>query len=224
MKQTAGQSRRGMLALLLILLSGTSPCYALPFFDFYGFSYVVGQPLTVGSVVTVPARLNTIQPDPIWPLDFNLNEYTITVDALEIVAVDVYGPVVNVTFASSTIGLYRDPMQNSDFTPGPPNALVPATFVDGEPELTGVLSDMVMMFNSATGNGTVSGSIAWTGGSRLPELASPDGWTYFGGVSNHTDLGIPDGYDLAWDPQIYGPEVPVPVESGSWGRIKQLYR
>jgi hypothetical protein len=82
---------------------------------------------------------------------------------------------------------------------------------------------MVMVFDSASGTGTVSGFFDWTGGARLGDLENPNGWTYFGGVSNHPGLGIPNGYDLAWDPQVYGPEPASPVETGSWGRIKQHF-
>jgi hypothetical protein len=209
------------LGLLLITVLLATPAHAQPFFDFHGYSYLDGPPFAVGTAFQVPALFNIIQPDPIWPLDFDLNEYTIMVEGLTISDVQTAGPVLIMTLSGGTVGVYADPSKNSAWTDNPPNAQVPATFVDGGPELLGHFTSMDMIFDTSSGTGSISGLITWTGGARLSQIDDPVDWTYFGGVSNHAGLGIPPGYDLAWDPQIYGPEGGTPVERTSWGSIKR---
>ncbi len=198
---------------------------ALPFFDFQGYSYLDGPANTVGTVVTVPALMNEIQPDPVWPLDFVNHEYTVLVEGLTIQEVSVVNSFVTVYYSGGTIRLCEDPSKNATsegWEPNPPNVAVPDYFGDGEVLLEGVFVDMVMFFNASTGNGTVSGSLDWTGGSRLADLDGTTGWTYFGGVSSNPIFDIPDGYDLVWDPQLYGPE-PTPALESSWGLLKRHF-
>lgn len=221
------QSARNALFVVpavLVLLIGASPAGALPFFDFHGFSYADGAQDEVGTRVSVPTILNQIQPDPIWPLDFVNNEYTIMVEGLEVTNVESMGPILTITYGGGTISLLRDPSRNSVWAENPPNASVPSTFTDGEVQLVGQFTEMVLMYNTLVGAGTVSGTFNWNGGSLLGQLETPNGWTYFGGVSEDPGFGIPAGYGRAWDPQIYGPEPSVPVEQGTWGHLKQLYR
>jgi hypothetical protein len=210
------------LGAIVILALAAGPASALPFFDFHGYSYLNGPGFTVGTSVQVPALFNVIQPDPIWPLDFVNNEYTIMAAGLTITDVQSAGPMLILTLSGGSIGLYEDPLRNSVWAASPPSALVPATFQDGTAELVGHFTSMDMIFDTGTGTGTISGTITWTGGARLAQIGNPAGWTYFGGVSNHAGLGIPVGYDLAWDPQIYGPEE-TPVLNSSWGAIKHTF-
>ena len=195
----------------------------MPFFDFNGFSYLNGSPAQVGTVVTVAAKFNEIQPNPIWPLDLVGNEYTVLVEDLTITSVESYGSFLQITYGGGTIAVYRDPLRNGTWAPNPPNSQVPSSFADGVPELVGHFTEMALFFDDASGTGTVSGLVDWTSGDHFAQLADPAGWTFFGGVSNHAGLGIPEGYDLAWDPQLYGPQIPVPVEIGTWGALKARY-
>jgi hypothetical protein len=211
----------GAIAILAGL--GATPCQADPFFDFYGFSYLDGPPNTVGTTVQVPMLLNTIQPDPIWPLDFSGHEYTVTVENAVISEVQAMGPMLSITYVGGTIAMRGDGAKNAQWAANPPNALVPATFDDGETLLSGTLTEFVEIWSPMAGTGTISATITWTGGSRLGDLVNPSNWTLFGGVSNNPDLGIPGGFDLAWDPQFYGPGI-TPVKSGSWGSIKANFR
>lgn len=215
-----GRGRVPAALLALAVLATTAA--ADPFFDFHGYSYLDGPAFTVGTRVSVPTRFNEIQPDPVWPLDLVANEYTVMVSDLVIASVLVAGPIRTVTFSGGGIGIYRDAARNSAFAANPPNAAVPATFTDGVAELSGGFAGLVMIWNTLSGTGTVSGDVVWTGGARFGDLPAADGWTYFGGVSNHAGLGIPAGYDLAWDPQLYG-QSPTPTESSSWGRVKNLF-
>jgi hypothetical protein len=207
------------------LATGLSPAAAeIPFFDFAGYSYLDGPAWQVGTRVTLVARFNPIQPNPIWPVDLEANEYTVLAEGLEIVSAVSDGGFVEVAFGGGTLAIFRDGARNSSYSPAPPNAEVPATFADGATELSGAFTELVLLFDQGTGIGTVSGFVDWTGGEKLPILSDPNHWTFFGGVSDHSGLGIPPGYDLAWDPQIYGPETPVPVVEQSWGALKARYR
>lgn len=213
----------GVAGIILLLVVAAAPARAEePFFDFAGFSYLAGPPAEPGTMVTIVMRLNEIQPQPIWPLDFGTNEYTVLVDDLQITQVVSYDTILEITYAGGNIALLADAAKNSVYAPLPPNASVPATFGDGSLELLGHFTELLLFYDTVSGVGTVSGLVDWSSGSRLPLLDQPNGWTFFGGVSNHPGLGIPDGYDLAWDPQIYGP-APSPVETGSWGSIKKRY-
>lgn len=221
--QLSGSKGLAILSVLLLVLAVAPAASALPFFDFSGYSYLEGPAFTVGTTVHVPALLNVIQPDPIWSLDFEHNEYTVHVAGLIISDVQSYGPIRVLALTGGTVEFHADPARNSAWLQNPPNAVVPSTFTDGLAELSGLFTSMDMVFDTSTGVGTISGTIRWTGGARLGEIGNPEGWTYFGGVSNHAGLGIPAGYDLAWDPQIYGPENNTPVERSSWGAIKEKF-
>jgi hypothetical protein len=213
----------GILGPAALLLGTGLPAWGMPFFDFHGFSYLNGPPNMIGTTVTVPTLFNLIQPDPIWPVNFDNEEYTVLVTDLRISRVEQLGSITNVTYEGGTIALYRDPTRNANWLVHPPNGSVPSSFKDGEALLVGRFTDLVMVFNSRSGSGTISGQLDWTGGTRLSQMPSRTGWTYFGGVSSHANLGIPAGYDLAWDPQIYGPDMPNQVRSMTWGGVKDLY-
>ena len=196
----------------------------MKFFDFSGYSYLSGPPARVGTVTTVAAKFNTIQPNPVWPLELLDKEYTVMIRDLTIASVEASGSFQVITYSGGTIEVHADPAKNASWAPNPPNGSVPSTFLDGGADLIGVFTEMTLYFSTNNGTGTVSGLVNWEGGSRRAGMANPFGWTVFGGVSNHDGLGIPMGYDLAWDPQLYGPEVPSPVEVRSWGAVKSAFR
>ena len=212
------------LALVALLAcTGSAARADLPFFDFAGFSYLDGEAWQAGTVVTVAAKFNPIQPNPIWPLDLAANEYTVLVEDLEIASVLDYGGFLEVTYSGGTIAVYEDAVQNGIYAPNPPNGAVPATFSDGALQLGGAFTELVVLYDVPSGVGTVSGFVDWSAGAKLATIGDPVHWTFFGGVSNHAGLGIPAGYDLAWDPQIYGPDTPLPVSEESWGAIKARF-
>jgi hypothetical protein len=196
----------------------------MTFFDFSGYSYLSGPPAQVGTVATVAAKFNAIQPNPVWPLELLDKEYTVMIRDLTIASASSYGSFQEITYSGGTIEVRADAARNGTWAPNPPNSMVPSTFLDGEADLLGIFTEMILFFDTASGTGTVSGLVNWQGGAKYEGMANPVGWTVFGGVSNHDGLGIPAGYDLAWDPQMYGPEVPSPVESRSWGAVKGAFR
>jgi hypothetical protein len=213
----------GFASAMLILPAG-SAFSEMGFFDFAGYSYLAGPPAQAGTVTAVAAKFNTIQPNPLWPLDLLGKEYTVMMQDLTIASVNSYGSFQVITYSGGTMEVHADPAKNGTWAPNPVNSMVPSTFLDGGADLIGIFTEMTLFFNTAAGTGTVSGLVNWEGGSKYGGLANPIGWTVFGGVSNHDGLGIPAGYDLAWDPQLYGPETPNPVEKRSWGSVKNAFR
>jgi hypothetical protein len=159
----------------------------------------------------------------VWPLDLANEECTVMIQDLTVATVASYGTFQTITYSGGTIQVLVDPAMNGAWEPNPPNASVPSTFLDGDVDLAGVFTEMTLFFNTATGNGTVSGLVNWQGGARFAGLQNPVGWTVFGGVSNHDGYGIPLGYNLVWDPQLYGPETPNPVQERSWGALKNAF-
>ena len=213
-----------VLATVSLMLAPQRASAEMPYLDFSGFSYLSGPPSQVGTVTTVAAKFNPIQPNPLWPLDLAGSEYTVVVQGLTIASVSSYGTFQVILYSGGTIEVHADPAQNGTWAPSPPNGLVPATFLDGGGELIGIVTEMTLFYDTAVGTGTVSGLVDWHGGSRCAGLASPLGWTVFGGVSSQAGLAIPAGWHLAWDPQLYGPETPNPVVKRSWGAVKHSFR
>jgi hypothetical protein len=211
------------LSILLLVVPVKAARADLPFFDFSGYSYVSGPPAQVGTIVTVAAKFNGIQPNPSWPLDLVNNEYTVMIQDLAVAAVNSYGPFQEITYAGGTITIHVDAAKNAAWAANPPNGQTPATFLDGDLALVGSMTDMILFYDTSTGTGTVSGLVNWAGGARRDALQNPVGWTFFGMVSSEAGLGIPAGYDLAWDPQLYGPERSNPVVPKSWGGVKHAF-
>jgi hypothetical protein len=215
-------SRRITLCIFL-LTAWLGTAVANPFFDFYGFNYLDGPPLSVGTLVTVPMVFDPIQPNPALPLDLEGNEYTVLITDLQIVDVQSSGGVAVVTFDGGLIQIFEDPAKNAVWADDPPNAQVPGTFVDGILILGGVFTDCMMLFDLTLGTGTVQGHVDFNSGSRLEELLVPTGWLFYGGVTTNPLAGIPPGYEMAWDPQLMSPET-VPTRTSTWGQVRGLFR
>ena len=134
-------------------------------------------------------------------------------------------------YGGGTIDIYADPTPDATFAPLPPNAAVPATFVDDPPPiLTGIFTGFLVRTNNFTTfqTGDMQGNIVWTGGTLFPVLAGgnpePCPGLFTGGMTWSTapGIGIP-GYMFRHDGKI-DLQCPVPARSETWGKIKQLYR
>jgi hypothetical protein len=194
----------------------------MPFMDFAGYSYRSAPTTRVGTLVSVAAKFNGIQPNPVWQFERS-GEYTVMVQGLAIASVNSFGTYQEIAYSGGSIEVHLNAGGNTTWAPIPPNAQVPSTFLNEDADLTGLFTELTLFYDTASGVGVVSGLVSWTGGRRMSGLSRSTGWTVFGGVSNHVGLGIPPGYDLAWDLQLYGPEVPNPVETRSWGSIKSAF-
>lgn len=217
------KSTRNLLSILILLLISGDPAVARPFFDFYGYSYLEGPANTVGTRVSVPMRFDSFQPDPVLPIDLEGNEVTIVLDDLEIAEVADYGGVLVLTYSGGRMRFYEDPARNSDWAPYPPNGSVPSTFEEGTLILEGSLAECIQLYDSVTGVGTLQGQFDFDGGTRLAELPTSEGWLFFGGTTVDPRIGIPDGYEMAWDPQLIQPD-PIAARPATWGEIKARYR
>jgi hypothetical protein len=198
-----------LLIMALVVVVGTPGlASAQQWFDFNGQTLlpaVVGDPLTSYTVVNNNGVIDT----PI-PLDFDNFQYTIVITGL-IMDID-NGDMGGQTFSGGVITLFEDDATVADFT----NA---ASFVDGTPLLTGTFQ----IFNRAlftSSNGSGSGTVDWTGGTRLDEFAPADqlNWTFVVGISNRSSVTEP-GYDENWDGKVEPIE---PVVSGEFMSVGQL--
>jgi hypothetical protein len=206
--------RTRITLLLLALLLMAVPASAQQLFDFLGQTVVpagVGGMLNMDSVVRDPAPGTT----PI-PLDFANYEYTLVITNLELVSGD--GSVASPqTYAAGTLTIYEDNGTAADYAN-------PATFSDGTAFLIGNINQLNRTMFTPT-LGSASGTVDWTGGARLDDIAPVDqlGWPFLSGISARADV-VEDGYDEQWDGKCE-PEEPI-VDSTimSWGSVKALLR
>lgn len=224
--QEGGEVKGSILLLLLgplFLAALPGAGSAVPFFDFYGYSYSDEDPLVVGSTTTVPVRFNTFQPEPVLPFDFASYEVTALIDGLQVVSIEPHGTIRTLRFDGGEIRVFQDGAMDSQWSAGPPNDAVPSTFHDGEMILIGYFSDCLLIYDTVMRTGTVQGHVDFTGGSRWGELAQPGGWLFYGGITANPQGDLPEGYAFAWDPQLLSPS-PVATRRATWGAIKGLYR
>ena len=157
-----------------------------------------------------------------FPVNFAINEYTFKFVAT-ITTVTPQIITTEYAYATTTISMYKDPGQDADYGTSPPNGTSPSTFENGTAELIGTLSGLVRIdFNLGFPEPTFVGTIDWTGGTQIGNLAPypANGWSIHGGVSSM--VPIPGGYQRNWTPKIVPPAA-VPVEESTWGAIKSLY-
>ena len=217
------QIASAIILCIIMLVVGSGFAAATPFFDFYGFNYLDGPSFSIGTLVTVCMVFDPVQPESPLPLDLEGNEYTVYVGDLQINEVQATGGIVFVEFSGGIIQIFEDPAKNAEWAIDPPNAQVPSNFTDGVLILGGDFSDSIMIFDLALGTGTVQGHVDFLYGSRLGELVVPNGWLFAGGVTTNPIVGIPQGYEMAWDPQLLAPYT-VPVRASTWGRVRGLFR
>ncbi len=225
----------------LLLIGAAAPARAIgPIFDWDPayFWQAGGTPtnLPAGGILKSVGTISAFGA----PLDF-LNatlpsiEYTFYVDGLTSLGTSVVGPpateIYTTFYTGGTIAMYADATPDAVFTPFPPNADVPSTFLNDPPAiLTGVFTSLVVTTNNFTAFqvGSIEGSIQWTGGSLIGYLGGPGGvpcpGLFTGGATWNTSpgIGIP-GYLFRHDGKI-DLQCPVPTQKSTWGRLKSLYR
>lgn len=116
-----------------------------------------------------------------------------------------------------TMDVFQDPTPDHDFGTAPPNATVPASFVDGEPFLQGEVYSFIVV--------TKESSTSLVGGFHIE--ARLDGYVSCRGDAVGT---------LAWDPAGsasgyflrheggYAMDCVDPATTSTWGRVKAGYR
>lgn len=203
-----------MKKLLLILavagmvaLSG--PASAQQWFDFNGQALI---PSMIGDDLSAFLVVNNdgVIPTPI-PLDFDNYQYTIVIEGLNFDADG--GPGVGQTYSGGTITLYEDATTAADFTSN-------SSFSDGTAILSGTFQTLNRRMLTST-LGTCNGTVDWTGGTRLGEIApdDQDDWTFVVSISNRSTVTEP-GYDENWNGKVEPVEPVVPTDARSMGELK----
>lgn len=199
-----------LTVMLACAVSAPVTASAQQWFDFNGQALLpaaVGQDLTLYAVINNNGIIDT----PL-PLDFANFEYTLVVTGLTLVT-DLGGG--GQTYSGGAIVIYEDATTAADYTN-------PASFSDGTALLSG---DLTSLNRSLFGSiGSAGGTVNWTGGSNLSDLAPADqlGWTFLTGISNRSTVTEP-GYDENWDGKV---EPTVPVVSSqveSWSSVKAQF-
>ncbi len=209
--------KRMSTILVVILLAGTLPglAAAQQLFDFFGMANLPAAEGGSLSMFGVIRDGGAAVATPL-PLDFANYEYTIVVEDLVLVT-DDYPE----TYAGGTITIYRDASSTADYA-------ATGTFSDGTAVLSGVVSSLELfhysdLVPSATG-GSGIGTVDWTGGARLDEIApgDQDGWGFFTATNSGSGLLEP-GYDEVWDGKVEPATPIVGTERMSWGAVKAMY-
>ena len=130
-------------------------------------------------------------------------------------------------YSGGTIEFYEGTPRNSNFDPNPPNATVPANYIDGTLLLAGNFTNFQTQTNDFTSNqvGNMEGDVSWTAGSLLALTfrgGQPCPGLFTGGITWKPAL-LPAGYIFRHDGKM-DLNCPVPAEEGSWGKIKAQYR
>ena len=192
-------------ALVIGLATAPTAASAQQFFDFFGQAVVptnLGETLTLRAVVLdgAPAIETPL------PLDFANFEYTIV---LEGVVYDALSGGAQL-FSGGTIALYEDAGTAADYAD-------PSSFTDGTALLSG---EVVSLSRSQLLNQfSVVGTINWTAGANIDDLAPPDrlDWGLFSGVDTST---ADPGYSETWDGKVEPRDPVVGTESASWSDLK----
>ena len=200
-----------MKKLLLVLavagiVAAPGLATAQQLFDFNGQALL---PAGVGDNVMayLPVDDSGLIPTPL-PLDFANFDYAFVVMAplaVEAGSSQDYGP--------GTIALYENAPGSQDYSN-------PATFSAGTAILSGTFYDFTRtMFTASLGSG--SGSVDWTGGTRVGEIAPADqtGWAFVVSISNRSTVTEP-GYDENWDGKVEPLEPVVPNAESSMSGFK----
>lgn len=196
------------VALVIGLAAIPRAASAQQFFDFFGQAIVpvnIGETLTVRTIVfdgspTIETPL---------PLDFDNFQYTIVIEGAVFDAVSGGASL----YSGGTIALYEDATTAADFAD-------PSSFTDGTALLTGVVLNLSR--SQLLSLVSVVGTIDWTGGSQIDDLAPADrlDWGVFAGV----DTGTADpGYSETWDGKVEPRDPVVANEAGSWGGLKSAW-
>jgi hypothetical protein len=181
-----------------------------PNFDFNGYAQIpgtsLGQPLAMYSVLTN----NGVVPTPIL-LDFATNEYTMV----------IHGTVTGssataVYYAGAQVDIYSDARSGGTAA----DYAIPSSFTDGTLILSGAFAGNLARNTVTPTLGGFIGTVNFSGGTRLADLSTPDGWPC-GGAWSRTISGIPNGFQEMWDGKI--DLASVAVEPRTWGGVKRLY-
>lgn len=166
-----------VLGLTLGLCVGTSrPCRgsSCGFADLEGYGWCTGSfpPSTLGDSLNLVFRADALAP---WlGFDLSQEEVTLWVTGLALEEVeDLGGGLQLFTYSSGRFSLHHDAGLDSDYGYDPPNATVPATFVNGSVCLKGQATSFLFYHDSATRTGAYECGLQPDGGDCAGSLDTP---------------------------------------------------
>ena len=190
------------------LLTAPTASSAQQLFDFDGQATI---PTTVGETLSLVAEVLDGAPtiDTPLPLDFANFQYTLVIDGLTLDSVSGSTQY----YSGGSITLYEDAGTVAD-------TANPSTFSDGTAILSGTFD--VLSRGSLLSLVQVSGTVDWTGGTRLGDLAPADrlDWPFFATAST---LDVDPGYDENWDGKVEPTEPVVSADEESFGAFKSQW-
>lgn len=179
-------------------------------FDFNGQTLLpdaIGGNLTMVSKITNNGTVDT----PL-PLTGVINDrYTLVISGLQLLSDDG----INQTYSGGTIQIIEDDATLADFADQ-------SSFTDGTVILEGTFTQFVRVDFGTIQSG--SGTVDWTGGSRIDEIAPADrlGWAFVVSISNRSSVLEP-GYDENWNGKVEPGDPIVDADVRTWGQIKRNY-
>jgi len=207
--------------------------------DANGFAYEPGYNQatfnsTAGNQVTVVGVLS-LWCAPFAALDPNdpLKEYTVvltgTSNGTTTTPFGTSGTAYTTIYTGGTFAVYEGTPRNAPAATAmpinPPNATVPANYLDGTVVLSGSVDSLVTSITRSsfgTVNGSFRGRYTVLGGSGSTQLCQAKG-----GIGLMNGLwavsGLPTGYIAHPNGKFDAPSCPVPAQTSTWGKIKTLY-
>ncbi len=208
--------------------------------DANGFAYEPGYnqatyTSTPGNTVTVVGVLS-LWCAPFAALDPNdpNKEYTIVLTGVSqgttTAPFGSSGTKYTTVYTGGTFAVYEGSPRNAPAANAmpinPPNATVPANYMDGTVILAGAVDSLTTVITRSsfgTVNGSFRGRYTVQSGSGSPQLCQAKG-----GVGLMDGLwavsGLPTGYIAHPNGKFDAPSCPVNTEHSTWGKIKTLYR
>ena len=197
------------LAALVLAAPGTAAAQS-QWFDFNGQALL---PDAVGGTLTMVSKItNNGTVDTPLPLTGNIGDrYTLVISGLELTSDNG----TQQDYVGGTIQIIEDDATLADFGDQ-------STFTDGTVILEGTFSQFIRLDFGTLQSG--SGSVDWTGGTRLGEIAPADqlGWAFVVSISNRSSVLEP-GYDENWNGKVEPGDPIVDTQVQTWGQIKRSY-
>ena len=223
-----------MLCSLVLVLAAPALAQEQTILDFTGFMYesdnTAGEvgfpPSNPGDVLAAAGFIENMSAPLLWsPEEF---QYTIVIsDLVSLGETDFGGGMFYIAYSGGTVDIWAQRYDDPGYTAPeygiePPNATAPGTFGDGAAYLHGEFLSFYMIYYPALHVGNFEGLINWTIHPDIGELFDTEG-NIFSGTVDPISAPVPDGYDLEMDGHVtYNPTIP--VEQGTWGQVKHLYR
>jgi len=201
-----------LTTVALFVLSAPGAAQAQQWFDFNGQALTpdaIGGTLEMVSTITNDGSIET----PL-PLTGSISDrYTLVINGLQLLSDDGTMQM----YAGGTIQIIEDDTTPADFGDM-------STFSDGTVILEGTIQQFARIDFGVGGLVSGEGSVDWTGGSRINEIAPADrlAWALVVSISTRASVLI-DGYDENWNGKVEPGDPIVSDGATTWGQLKKTY-